>query len=117
MSDAKIYPVTAAVRARAWIDNERYQQMYRRSLEDPDGFWAEQAERFLSWFGKWRRVQEWEFTNARIKWFEGARLNAAWNCLDRHLAGRAEQTAIIWEGDEPGMERRLTYLEIGRASC
>jgi len=117
MSDAKIYPVTAAVRARAWIDNERYQQMYRRSLEDPDGFWAEQAERFLSWFGKWRRVQEWEFTNARIKWFEGARLNAAWNCLDRHLAGRAEQTAIIWEGDEPGMERRLTYLELHDQVC
>ena len=117
MTETKVYPVPDQVRAKTWITNEQYLEMYRRSLADPDGFWAEQAERFVSWFSKWKRVQQWDFTEARIRWFEGAKLNVAWNCLDRHLASRGDQTAILWEGDEPGTDRKITYRELHEQVC
>ena len=117
MTETKVYPVPDQVRAKTWITNEQYLEMYRRSLADPDGFWAEQAERFVSWFSKWKLVQQWDFTEARIRWFEGAKLNVAWNCLDRHLASRGDQTAILWEGDEPGTDRKITYRELHEQVC
>jgi acetyl-CoA synthetase len=117
MSDAKLYPVPADFAANAHINAEQYEQMYRRSVEDPDGFWAEQAERFVTWSRKWDRVQQWDFTSADIKWFEGGKLNVAYNCLDRHLESRGDQTAIIWEGDDPAEDKKISYRELHAEVC
>ncbi len=116
-STHKVYPVPDAVRASAHIDKERYRRMYRRSIEDPDAFWAEQAELFLSWSQKWDQVQQWDYRKANIQWFRNGKLNACSNCLDRHLAEHAEQIAVIWEGDEPGTQQLLSYRELHQEVC
>ena len=112
MSEEKIYPVNEAVARNAHITNEQYLEMYRRSIDDSDAFWAEQAERFVSWTKRWDTVQNWDYDKAEIRWFEGARLNVSYNCIDRHLDTRAEQTAILWEGDDPGEDLKVTYREL-----
>ncbi len=117
MSDEKIYPVPADFAANALINAEQYDALYKQSLEDSDGFWAEQAEIFLTWSKKWDKVQEWDFHTAEIKWFEGGKLNAAYNCLDRHLETRGDQTAIIWEGDNPAEDRKISYRELHTEVC
>ena len=106
------YPVPAAVRARAHLDEAGYRAMYRQSVEDPDGFWAAQAQAFIHWQSPWREVFSHDFANGRVRWFDGAMLNACANCIDRHLPQRAEQTAIIWEGDDPAEQRRISYREL-----
>ena len=117
MSEEKVYPVPAGFAANALINAEQYERMYRRSVEDPDGFWAEQAEQFVTWSRKWDRVQAWDFHSADIKWFEGGRLNVAYNCLDRHLDSRGDQTAIIWEGDDPAVDKKISYRELHAEVC
>jgi acetyl-CoA synthetase len=117
MSESRIYPVQATLAAQAHIDETRYREMYRRSLAEPDAFWAEQAEAFVSWDRPWQRVSQWDFERAEIRWFDGARLNVSVNCLDRHLATRGDQVAIIWEGDDPAVSRRLTYRELHAEVC
>ncbi len=117
MSDEKVYPVPADFAADAHIDEAKYGEMYRRSVEDPEGFWAEQAEHFISWSKPWDRVLDWDYTEPRIRWFEGAELNACYNCIDRHLDTRGDQTAIIWEGDDPNDDRHITYNELHREVC
>ena len=117
MSEAKIYPVQEGFAGGAWIDDAGYRQMYKESLEDPDGFWGARAEEFLHWDSKWERVSNVDFNTADIKWFEGATLNLSYNCLDRHLIGRGDQIAIIWEGDEPGQDRKITYRELHSEVC
>ncbi len=117
MPESKVYPVPAAVARRTYIDEQRYRAMYERSIADPAGFWAEQARAFVTWFKPWERVERWDYGDATIRWFEGARLNVAYNCLDRHLQERAEQTAILWEGDDPEEQRRLSYRELHQAVC
>jgi acetyl-CoA synthetase len=117
MSELKVFPVPPAIAAQAHLNQQQYSSLYRRSLDDPDTFWAEQAEEFISWFKPWTKVQEWDFHTANIRWFEGAQLNASYNCLDRHLATRGEQTAIIWEGDDPARSRQITFLELHEAVC
>ncbi|ROR32101.1 acetate--CoA ligase [Inmirania thermothiophila] len=119
MSDSKVYDVPAEFAARAHITAERYEEMYRRSVEDPDGFWAEQAEKFVTWFRKWDKVSDWSYdpANLYIRWFEGAKLNASYNCLDRHLETRGDQIAIIWEGDDPTVDRKITYRELHEEVC
>ncbi len=117
MFEKKNYPVPESVAARAHINQEKYLALYKRSVEEPDDFWAAQAEAFVSWFKKWDTVQDCDYQRVSIKWFQGARLNVAYNCLDRHLQSRAEQTAIIWEGDDPGLEKRLTYRELHDIVC
>jgi len=117
MSEVKIYPVPESVRARAYLNNEQYLEMYRRSLDDPDGFWSEQADALVSWSRKWDKVQECDFNQVHIRWFAGAKLNVAYNCLDRHLAARGEQTAIIWEGDEPNLDKKITYRQLHEQVC
>ena len=117
MSKLKTYPVLESAKSRAHINNEQYAEMYKRSIEDSDAFWAEQAEKFVSWFKKWDKVQQGDFQDANIKWFEGAKLNVAYNCLDRHLQSRGDQTAIIWEGDEPDVDRKITYRELHEQVC
>jgi len=99
MSEAKVYPVKDSIAATTHIDKATYDAMYKRSIEDPDGFWGEQAETFIDWYEKWDTVRRQDFKNAEIAWFEGGKVNVAYNCIDRHLPERADQTAIIWEGD------------------
>jgi len=114
MSESKVYPVPADFAAQANIDDARYQEMYQRSIKDPEGFWAEQADRYVSWFKKWDKVLDWSFErdDLHIEWFKGATLNVSYNCLDRHLETRGDQTAILWEGDNPAEDRRITYREL-----
>ncbi|MDH3451319.1 MAG: AMP-binding protein, partial [Gammaproteobacteria bacterium] len=117
MTEEKTYPVPANIAASAHINAERYAQMYERSINDSDSFWAEQANEFVTWFKKWDKVQDWDFTKAEIKWFSGAKLNVAYNCLDRHLETRGDQTAIIWEGDDPTVDKNITYRELHAEVC
>jgi acetyl-CoA synthetase len=114
MSEQKIYPVPASAAEGAHIDAATYDTMYRRSVEDPDNFWAEQADQFLTWSKKWDTVQDWSYgeDDLHIEWFKGGRLNVAVNCIDRHLETRGDQTAIIWEGDEPTDSKNITYREL-----
>ncbi len=93
-------------------DMKTYKEMYHRSVSDPEGFWAEQAER-LDWYRKWNKVAENDLTRAHIKWFEGGKLNVSFNCLDRHIiAGHGDQTALIWEGNDPKIDTAFTYTEL-----
>jgi acetyl-CoA synthetase len=117
MSDDKIYAVPQAVAEHAHIDKTKYQEMYTRSVNDPEGFWSEQAEQFLDWSQRWDKVLEWDFKEAHIRWFEGGKLNAAYNCVDRHLEKRGDQPAIIWEGDEPDDAKTITFKELHREVC
>nr|VFK64251.1 MAG: acetyl-CoA synthetase [Candidatus Kentron sp. TUN] len=112
MSDQKVYRVPTEFSARAHIDEAKYQEMYQRSISDPDAFWAEQAKEFVTWFEPWKKVSEWNYNNAEIKWFQGAKLNVSFNCLDRHLDTRGDQAAIIWEGDDPTVDKKITYREL-----
>src|SRR5207302_713529 len=98
-------------------DMQKYRALYDRSRSDPDRFWAEQAER-LHWFKKWDKVSRWDFKTAKIEWFMGGKLNASYNCLDRHLSGpRKNKAAIIWEGDSPDESRTLTYEQLHQEVC
>lgn len=117
MSEIKTYPVPAAAAGRAFITHDQYQRLYQRSIADPDAFWAEQAGQFLDWFRKWDKVQEWNYQAVSIKWFLNGRLNVAHNCLDRHLEKRGGQTAILWQGDIPDDNRRVTYRELHEQVC
>ncbi len=117
MSEVKTYPVIPAIAKSALINNEQYQQMYRQSLEDPDTFWATQADKFVSWFKKWDKVSDWNFDNVSIKWFLNAQLNVSYNCLDRHLSQRGDQVAYIWQGDEPDDVKKITYRQLHEQVC
>jgi acetyl-CoA synthetase len=113
-----IYDVPVAVRGNAAITPELYEQMYQRSIQDPEGFWVEQADKFVSWFKKWDKVLEWDFHDARTKWFLGGKLNVSYNCLDRHVeAGAGAQTALIWQGNDLDESRNLTYAELLEQVC
>ena len=118
MSDSKVYDVLPHAAQRALIDEEAYQAMYRRSLADPEGFWADMANEHVHWFRKWDKVADWRFDgDVGIRWFDGARVNVSYNCLDRHLAERGDKPAILWEGDAPGEERRITFRELHAEVC
>ncbi|WP_069383365.1 acetate--CoA ligase [Halomonas caseinilytica] len=119
MSDQQhIYPVRDDIAAKAWADKDTYQAMYQRSVDDPDGFWAEQA-RQLAWFKAPSVIKNTSFAsnNVDIRWFEDGKLNASVNCLDRHLASRGDRPAIIWEGDDPANSKTLTYREVYERTC
>src|SRR5205814_10150887 len=98
----KTYDVSADWAKRAWVDDAKYREMYARSVKDPNGFWAEHAKR-IDWIKPFTKVENASYApgNVSIKWFEDGVLNVAWNCIDRHLPTRGNQTAIIWEGDNP----------------
>ena len=117
MSEHKVYPVPESFARQAHVDAAGYAEMYQRSIDDPEGFWAEQADRFLSWFKPWDTVLDWDFSKGHIRWFEGAQLNVSYNCIDRHLDSRGDQVAIIWEGDDPADDSRITYRELHRQVC
>jgi acetyl-CoA synthetase len=117
MSETHVYPVPASVAADAFINEDQYQAMYRRSVEDPEGFWAEQADIFLTWDRKWDTVFDADMAAGRVAWFQGGRLNISVNCIDRHLPERAGQPAIIWEGDDPAEDKTITYQVLHDEVC
>ena len=113
----QVYPVLADWASKAHCDNAKYLEMYQRSIDDPQGFWAEQAES-LDWIERWHTVKDTSFEgNVSIRWFDGAKLNVSANCLDRHLETRGDQTAIIWEGDDPNDSQHITYRELHEKVC
>ncbi|MBT8122033.1 MAG: acetate--CoA ligase [Gammaproteobacteria bacterium] len=117
MPDSKIYDVPKTFADNALIDAEQFQALYKQSVEDPAGFWAEQAEKFVSWEKRWDNVLDWDFTTGHTRWFEGGKLNACYNCVDRHLEKRSEQTALIWEGDDPADDAKISYGELYEHVC
>ncbi len=117
MSKDKVYPVPPSVASTAHIDKTKYEAMYQESISDPEGFWSKQAEEFVTWYKKWDRVLDWDYHKGHIRWFEGASLNVSYNCIDRHLENRGEQTAIIWEGDNPNDDKHITYKELHEEVC
>ena len=117
MSEHKIHEVPANIAASAHINKEQYREMYRRSLEEPEAFWAEQADAFLHWFKRWDKVDGSDLKSGEIRWFEGGKLNVAYNCLDRHLDAKGDSVAIVWEGDSPDNDKKITYRELHDQVC
>ena len=116
MADSELYAPSDSFASNAYIKNfDEYKAEYDRSISDPEGFWAEKADEY-HWFKKWDTVREFNYDVRKgpvsIKWFEGGQTNIAYNCLDRHLDTKGDQTAIIWEGNEPGEQREITYNEL-----
>ena len=114
---SELYPVPENIKARTLIDDDAYQRLYAQSINDPDSFWANQAEIFLNWDKPWHTVSKADIPNGNVAWFDGAQLNVSTNCIDRHLPERADQTAIIWEGDDPGDDQRISYQELHDQVC
>ena len=112
MSEVKVHPVHKDFAAEAHIDAETYQQMYRQSIDNPESFWAEQAEKFLDWNQQWSNVSTFDFHTGEASWFTGGKLNVTVNCIDRHLTNRGDQTAIIWEGDSPDESKNISYNQL-----
>ncbi|MBL8565990.1 MAG: acetate--CoA ligase [Hyphomicrobiaceae bacterium] len=109
----KVYPVPAEWKSRAWVDNDKYLEMYQRSVKDPQGFWGEMGLR-LDWIKPYTKVKNTSYDphNVSIKWFEDGELNVCANCVDRHVATRGDQVAIIWEGDDPTRDEKITYRQL-----
>jgi acetyl-CoA synthetase len=117
MSDTRIYDIPEAFASRALLNEAQYEAMYQQSVSDPAGFWSEQAEKFLDWNKHWDTVLDWDYSRGHVRWFEGGQLNACYNCVDRHLESRGEQTALIWEGDDPAQDSHITYRELHEHVC
>ncbi len=111
------HPVPDAVRQRAHLDNETYLRLYQQSIEQPETFWSEQARHFLHWFKPWDQLHHSDLRKGEAQWFKGGQLNVAYNCIDRHLAARGEQSAIIWEGDNPAESANITYNQLHEQVC
>lgn len=117
MSDANLYPVPEFFTCTAAINLARYKEMYEQSINAPDTFWAEQAKTFLTWQQPWSQVTKSDLRKGEVKWFIDGKLNVSVNCIDRHLPARANQTAIIWEGDDPSEDQFITYQELHDQVC
>jgi len=118
MMSEKVYDVPADWAKRAYVDEAKYNEMYARSVKDPDGFWLEQTKT-LDWTKAPTKAGNWSFApgNISIKWFEDGVLNASYNCIDRHLEKRGDQVAIIFEGDDPGVSKKVTYKQLHQEVC
>jgi len=118
MTDDQIFPVPTDMAKAAWVDRAKYQAMYQASIDDPDAFWGEHGKR-LDWIKPFTQVKDVSFKvpGVSIKWFYDGTLNASVNCIDRHLAARANQTAILWEGDDPSVSKSITYQELHDEVC
>ncbi|MDA0239387.1 MAG: AMP-binding protein, partial [Proteobacteria bacterium] len=113
MSDVHTYPVPEGLAKSAWIDNAKYLEMYQRSVDDPEGFWADEGKR-IDWIKPYSKIKDTDYTgDVKIRWYEDGALNACANCVDRHLDTRGDQTAIIWEPDDPkGETKTITYKQL-----
>jgi acetyl-CoA synthetase len=114
----KIYDVPAEWKKRAWLDDAKYLDMYARSIKDPNAFWAEQAKR-IHWYKAPTKIKNTTFgpPDVSIKWFEDGTTNCAYNCIDRHLEKRGDQVAIVWEGDDPKDDKKITYKQLHAEVC
>ncbi|MGE5714593.1 MAG: acetate--CoA ligase, partial [Betaproteobacteria bacterium] len=113
----QVFAVQEQVAKSAWIDNDKYLKLYERSIKDPEGFWAEHGQR-LDWIKPFTKVKDVSFHgNVHIKWFYDGTLNVSANCLDRHLASRGDQVALLWEGDDPSVSKTLTYRQLHHQVC
>ncbi len=117
MFDITHFPQADATRRAASLDDAAYQRLYRQSIDHPETFWAEQAKRFLDWIKPWDHVHHSDLHRGQANWFEGARLNVSYNCIDRHLASRGDQVAIVWEGDNPVESAEITYRKLHHNVC
>ena len=117
MPEQKVYPVKESIKANTHLTSEQYREMHEHSIEDSDAFWAEQAETNIDWYKTWDAVSDIDYHRAHIRWFEGGKLNLSYNCIDRHLESRAEQTAIIWEGDDPSKSEHISYQTLHDRVC
>lgn len=117
MSENVSYPVTEQAARDSHLSKADYDRLYRESIESPEEFWAEQAGELLYWHKPWQQVCSGDFAKAQVQWFSGAKLNVAYNCIDRHLDKRGDQTAIIWEGDEKEDDKRISYRELHTYVC
>ncbi|WP_420564458.1 acetate--CoA ligase [Thalassobaculum sp.] len=113
-----ILDVPAEFASKALVDADKYQQMYKRSIEDPEGFWGEHGKR-IDWIKPYTKVKDvsYDASDLHIRWYEDGTLNVAANCIDRHLKDKADQAAIIWEGDEPSVSKTITYRELHEQVC
>jgi acetyl-CoA synthetase len=114
---SEIYPVSKTTEQRAYVNADQYRAMYERSVGDPEAFWAEQADVFIDWRRKWDAVADADLPRGRVSWFSGGLLNVSENCIDRHLPQRRNQVAIIWEGDDPAQDTKITYGELHASVC
>ena len=117
MYDIKNHPVNPEFAAGANMTKDQYDAWYKESIESPDTFWDARAKEFLDWYQPWSKVSEWDFAEASAKWFVDGKLNVTHNCIDRHLEKRADQVAIIWEGDDPNDDANITYRELHDKVC
>ena len=118
MTEHHVFPVPESWAERAWADEATYFKMYEQSIADPEAFWGEHGKR-IDWFKPFTQVKDVSFGpgDVHIKWFQDGTLNASHNCLDRHLETRGDQTAIIWEGDDPKDDKKITYRELHESVC
>ncbi len=117
MTENRVFPVPDELAKSAHVDKATYEEMYKRSIEDPEGFWAEHAKR-IDWMKPFSKVKDVSFTgDVHIKWFHDGTLNASVNCLDRHLEKRGNKTALLWEGDEPDQSEHITYRDLYERVC
>lgn len=118
MSEAHIYPVKQNIKAHTHADNDTYLAMYQQSIKDPEGFWSEHGK-IVDWIKPFTKVKHTSFDPGHIdiRWFEDGTLNVSANCIDRHLATRGDQVAIIWEGDDPTQDKTLTYKQLHQEVC
>ena len=108
---SEIIDIKDEFKQNAYINTEKYEEMYKQSIENPEEFWAQQGES-IDWYKKWDKVMNYSFNTAEIKWYEGGKLNVTYNCIDRHLDTKGDQTAIVWESDDPNLEKSYTYKEL-----
>ena len=118
----EVYPIPEKIEKMAYISGRAaYDKIWKRSIEEPDAFWGEIAGEYVEWFKKWDKVMDYNYDIRKgpiyVKFFEGGKLNVSYNCLDKQLATRGDKTAIIWEGNEPGEDRKLTYKQMHEEVC
>jgi acetyl-CoA synthetase len=112
-----MHDVPKEIEEAALVHVDEYKKWYEFSLLAPQEFWSQQARKFITWFSPWERVMSGSLKEANVRWFTGGTLNASYNCLDRHLADRGSQTAIIWEGDNPEELKTISYRELFDQVC
>ena len=117
MSTPTRFPVPQTLATDAHVTAATYELLYRQSVEEPEKFWDRQARSLIQWHSLWNKVVSWDFESANVQWFVGGKLNVSENCLDRHLLHRGDKVAIVWEGNEPGETKRITYRELYREVC
>ena len=117
MNKERIYNPSQSILENSNISSSEFEELYKKSLENPDQFWSEQADKYLDWYQRWTQIQETDIKKGEIAWFKGGKLNASVNCIDRHLQENSEKIAFIWEGDNPNESKNITYQELHDEVC